>query len=300
MARSKKKKGRQNVKRHWKPSLGRFVEFYDRSGEHARRKQSRAGGPGVEATGTRPAAKPRMARRLLISACGFALMLGVIGGFRLARPGHVAVEYDVLVAVKPVIVKIDHRSASRLATATGTDIRELVRDAAALVRSAAAEHPQRLIVIEMVTPAISFDSLRAIDQRAMRRVAGAGTDAAHLYETSVAGFLQGIVTAAANPRVSVLGLPVEPGAAGTEAARRTNRRYADVIEQLDHLVTAHTFFRTESWVTEQRMVQEAIPEALHRAAGRPIVFRLNLEWRVLVDRTRVGRYRRAQWNTLAD
>ncbi len=71
-----------------------------------------------------------------------------------------------------------------------------------------------------------------------------------------------------------------------------------MIERLDHLVAAHLFFRPESWVTEQRMVEEAIPEAMHHADGRPIVFRLNIEWRVLVDRAEVGRYRRADWNTL--
>ncbi len=301
MAGKKEKKGRQNVKRHWKPSLGRFVELYDRAGEHARRKQKPAAGPRVEAdAGARPNVDPRMARRLVISVCGFVVMLGVIGGFRLARPGHMVVEYDVLVAAKPVVVKINHGSATRVVNATAAELEELVRDAVAMVRSTAAEHPNQLIVIDLVAPVISFDSLRATDQRAIRRAAGAGADAAHTYETSVARFLHRVVTDAVNPRVSVLGLPVEPGAAGIEAARRTNRRYGDVIKRLDHLVTAHIFFRTESWVTEQQMVEEAIPEALRRAAGRPIVFRLNLEWRVLVDRTKVGRYRRAHWNTLAD
>ena len=303
----KRKKGRQNVKRHWKPSLGRFVEFYDRTGEHARRTE-KAAGRSVEAqtqTQTRPTAEPRMGRRLLISVCAFVVMLGVIGGFRLARPRHVVVEYDVLVAAKPVAAKIDHGSATRVVTATATELKELVRDAVGLVRSTAAEHPNRLIVIELVAPVISFDSLRATDQHAVQRAATTlsgrpGADAAHLYESSVARFLDRVVTAAANPRVSVLGLPAEPGAAGIEAARRTNRRYDDVLKRLDHLVTAHIFFRTESWVTEQRMVEEAIPEALHRAAGRPIVFRLNLEWRVLIDRAEVGRYRRAAWNTLTD
>ena len=301
MARKKKRKGRQDVKRHWKPSLGRFVENYDRAGERARRKEKREADRRIEAgTPTKPAAGPRMVRRLAISACAFVVMLGVIGGFRLAQPSRVGVEYDVLVAAKPVVVKIDHRSATRVVTATATELEELVRDAVALVRSTAAEHPDRLIVIDLVTPVISFDSLRATEQREMQRAAGAAADVAHIYETSVARFLHGIVTAAANPRVSVLGLPVEPGAAGIEAARRTNRRYGDVIKRLDHLVTAHIFFRTKSWVTEQRMVQEAIPEALHQAAGRPIVFRLNLEWRVLVDRAKVRRYRRADWNTLAE
>lgn len=118
MAGKRKKKGRQNVKRHWKPSLGRFVELYDRTGEHARRKEKREADRRVEAgTRTKPAAEPRMVRRLVISACAFVVMLGVIGGFRLAQPSRVGVEYDVLVAAKPVVVKIDHRSATRVVTA---------------------------------------------------------------------------------------------------------------------------------------------------------------------------------------
>lgn len=295
-AKKKGKSSRQNVKRHWKPTLGRFVEHYDRQGEHARLKQKRAARRRLDQQ-TRTTGGPRIGRRLVISACAFAVMLGVIGGLGLARNGAAAVEFDVLVATKPVVVRIDHGSATRVVTATAAEVSGLVRKAVASVRSTAAEHPQKLVVIELIAPRLSFGSLRPADQRELRR--RAGPDAAHVYETAVAQFLERVVQGAASRRVSVMGLPVEPGGAGIEAARRTNRRYGRVVEQLDHLVTAHVFFRTESWVTEQRMVQEAIPEAIHRCAGRPIVFRLNLEWRVLVDRSTVGRYRRADWNTLA-
>jgi len=293
---TKKKKSRQNVKRHWKPSLGRFVEHYDRRGEHARRKEMAAARRRTEAL-SKTTRHPRMGRRLVISACVFAAMLAVIGGFRLARHGSAAVVYDVLPARKPAIVKLDHGPVTRVVTATAAEVDAMVRAAVASVRATGVERPDRLIVIDPVSPAISFGSLARIDQRVLRR--HAGPDAAHVYETAVARFLERVVDGLANRRVSVLGLPVEPGAAGIEAARRTNRRYGNVIERLDHLVTAHVFFRTESWVTEQRMVEEAIPEALHHAGTRPIVFRLNLEWRVLIDRAEVARYRRAEWNTLA-
>lgn len=295
-AKKKGKAGRQKVKRHWKPTLDRFVERYDRKGEHARLKASSDARRRLDQQ-TSTTGGPRLGRRLVIFACAFVVMLGVIGGLGLARHGSAVVEFDVLVATKPVIVKIDHGSATRVVTATAAEVSGLVREAVASVRATAAEHPQKLVVIELIAPTLSFGSLRAADQREQRR--HAGPDAAHVYETAVARFLERVVQGAANRRVSVMGLPVEPGGAGVEAARRTNRRYGRILEQLDHLVTAHVFFRTESWVTEQRMVQDAIPEAIHRCDGRPIVFRLNLQWRVLVDRTRVGRYRRADWNTLA-
>ena len=38
----RRKKGRQDVRRHLKPSLGRYVDNYDRTGEHARAKLKKA------------------------------------------------------------------------------------------------------------------------------------------------------------------------------------------------------------------------------------------------------------------
>ena len=239
----------------------------------------------------------RIGRRLVIPVCVLVVMLGVIGAYLLDRYGSAVAPLDVLVATKPVVVEIDHGSATRVVTASAAEVDELVRETVASVRAAAAEHPERLIVIEPIAPALSFGSLRAAEQRESRR--HAGPDAAHVYETAVARFLERVVEGAANRRVSVMGLPVEPGGGGIEAATRTNHRYGSVIERLDHLVTAHVFFRTESWLTERRMVEEAIPEAVRHCDGRPIVFRFNLEWRVLVDRNKVGQYRRADWNTLA-
>ncbi len=184
---------RQSVRRHWKPSLGRFVELYDRTGEHARRVVQRAVRRNDDAQAqTRPNTEPRMVRRLVISVCAFGITLGVIGGFRLARQSRVAVEYDVLVATTPVVVQIDHGSARRVVTASPTRLKGLVRDAVAQVRAAAAEHPDRLIVI---APAISYDSLPASDQRAVGR---------DDYETAAARFLDKVVTAVADPRVSIL------------------------------------------------------------------------------------------------
>ena len=150
-----------------------------------------------------------MGRRLLISVCAFVVMLGVIGGFRLARPRHVVVEYDVLVAAKPVVAKIDHGSATRVVTATATELKELVREAIGLVRSTAAEHPNRLIVIELVAPVISFDSLRATDQHAVQRAAPTQSgrpraDAAHHNQSSGPPVHDTGVTSLAEARARVL------------------------------------------------------------------------------------------------
>lgn len=299
----KKKKGRQQVGRHFKPSLGRFVDTYDRTGEHARPREkaepraAAGSGPRLEAAPQTPGAGPPTVRRLLIGAAALVVALGVIGAFRMGGRSPLVIEYDVLVARKPAIVRIDHGPAQAFASLPVPEHEELVAGAVRSVREAAAAHPDSLIVIDPVSPVISFGSLSASDQRQLSRVHG--PQAAEVYESAVARFLDGVLAAAGEARVSVLGLPVEPGAAGIEAARRTNRRYARVIDRLDHLVTAHVFFRTASSVGEQRMVEDAIPEALSRGGGRPIVFRLNLEWRVLVDREAVAAYRRADWNTLA-
>jgi hypothetical protein len=238
----RKTKVRQSVRRHWKPSLGRFVDIYDRSGEHARRVVKRVARRSNGEQARSPSnAEPRMGHRLVISVCAFGLTLAIIGGFRLSGQRRVAVQYDVLVATTPVVVKIDHGSARGVMNASTTKLKELVGDAVALIRTAAAEHPDRLIVIDMIAPVLSYESLSDSDQRALRR---------NEYETAIAGFVDRVVTAVADPHLSVLGLPAEPGAAGVNAARRTNRRYSDVIKRLDHLVTAHVFFRTESWLTE--------------------------------------------------
>jgi hypothetical protein len=198
----RKEKGRQNVRRHWKPSLGRFVELYDRTGEHARRVMKRAVRRNNDAqTQPRPT-EPRMGRRLVISVCVFGLMLAIIAGFRVSGQRRVAARYDDLVAPTPVVVKIDHGSARRVVNASTTKLTELVRDAVSLIRTAAAEHPNRPIVIDMIAPAINYDSLSESDQRAMRR---------NEYETAVAEFIDRVVTAVADPHLSVLGLPADLG-----------------------------------------------------------------------------------------
>ena len=294
------KKDRQQVSRHWRPTLGRFVETYDRRGEHARPKPPKAG-----CTGEAPAAESsdggssgasgaaRKARWLLIAGGVLGVVLIAVTGVALIDRGPRVIEYEVLPARKPFLVEIDHGPALRIMAVDVQDFDALVGETVDPVVEAARDHPDRLIVIDLVSPSISFALLSASDQRMVEREWG--PRGADVYESAVARFLERVVDRVGDPRVSVMGLPVEPGAAGTDAARRTNRCFERVIERLDHLVTAHIFFRTESWLTEQRMVREAIPEALRRSDGRPIVFRLNLEWRVLVERDDLDRYRRAEW-----
>ena len=295
-----RKKGRQQVSRHWRPTLGRFVETYDRRGEHARPKPPKAGCTGEVAeaessdggsSGASSAA--RKARWLLIAGGVLGVVLIAVTGVVLIDRGPRVIEYDVVPARKPFVVEIDHGPAPRIMAVDVQEFDALVGETVDTVVEAARNHPDRLIVIDLVSPSISFASLSACDQRMVEREWG--PRAAEVYESAVARFLEWVVDRVGDPRVSVMGLPVEPGAAGIDAARRTNRCFQRVIERLDHLVTAHIFLRTESWVTEQRMVREAIPEALRRSDGRPIVFRLNLEWRVLVERDDLDRYRRVEW-----
>ena len=50
------------------------------------------------------------------------------------------------------------------------------------------------------------------------------------------------------------------------AARQTNRRYRGVLQRVDHLVSAHLFFRKDSTLDEKQVIEEAIPEALSLCA----------------------------------
>ncbi len=304
--RKKPKKKRQQVKRHFKPSLGKWVETYDRRGEHARKKERKAleqalASEHAEATPpdelvSEAEGAPPLIRRLIIAGILLGGVLVAIGVFRLVDGRPESPTYDILDARRPYVLRIDRTPPTRLATARKPDLDRLVFETVQSVERAVSAQPGRLVVIEFVSPSLSFNSLTEADQIVLESEYGAR--AADAYESSVADFVYRVLSTVDSPHVSVLGLPVEAGAAGEQAAMQTNRRYRRVLRRMDQLVSAHIFFRKDSTLDEDQMVREAITEALRRREGRPVVFRFNTEWRVLVNQGALDASEPGRWRTL--
>jgi hypothetical protein len=199
----------------------------------------------------------------------------------IGRNAH-SIAYEVLAAREPVIVKIDCGPARSVVLGEAGVQDQCVNDAVRSVRDADRAHPDRLIVIDLQSPPISFTSLLPNDQTELRRALGAS--AGLRYESMVAGLLERIVDSAGGGRVSVLGLPVERREVGIDASGRTNGTYGSVIDRIDCLVSAHVFYRGDASISEEQLVQQTLIEALRQREGRPVVFRQGTAWRVLVDR----------------
>lgn len=86
------------------------------------------------------------------------------------------------------------------------------------------------------------------------------------------------------PARKALGLPVEAREAGIGTSVRTNGCYRGVIDRHDYIVSAYVFYRGDLSLREDQLVQQALVEALRQRGGRPVLFRQNMAWRVLVDR----------------
>ncbi len=275
-------KGRQRVRRHWKPSLGRFIHMYVRKGEHAQPGQHGEGSAGFEEL---PGGTKRP-RRMLLAGGALAIAAAAIVTWWLISRNPLSMPYEVLAAREPFMVKVDCGPARTFVLAEAREHDQCVNDAVKSVRDAERAHPDRLIVIDLQSPPISFTSLMPNDQSELRRALGAS--AGLRYESMVAGLLERIVESAGDRRVSVLGLPVERREVGIDASGRTNGTYGDVIDRIDCLVSAHVFYRGDASISEEQLVQQTLIEALRRREGRPVVYRQGTAWRVLVDRSTPG------------
>ncbi len=303
-------KKRQPVRRHWKPSLGIFVDTYLRRGEQAKPK-SRATKADCASAALEDDRSPTVRE-----ACGhrnvlpLALLLLVLGGgltaavlaFALLRPSEPGtIIYEIRPAREPVLVEVDTPTPRQMVAASPKERRGLVNWVVREVVEAVHDQPRRLVVIDLGDASISFSSLPATDQQRLKEELGAKV--VETYESAVVDFLGSVMDEVGNAPVSVLGLPVEPGFVGIEAARRTNHRYRSVIARLDPFVSAHIFLLSGSSLTEERLVQSALLEAIDRGAGRPVLFRTNSKWRVLIDSEALQADREsgdgaAQWDML--
>lgn len=283
-------KKRQPVRRHWKPSLGTFVETYLRRGEQAKPKSrvTKAVCAGAAPQDDRsPTVREACGHRKVLP---LVLLLLVVGGvltavvlvLALSRTSQPSTfNYEIRPAREPVLVEVVTPTPRQMVAASAKERRGLVNRVVREVVEAVHEQPRRLVVIDLGDLSISFYSLPATDQQRLTEEFGA--KAVQTYESAVADFLGSVLDEVGNAPVSVLGLPVEAGLVGVEVARQTNRRYRSVIARLDLFVSAHIFLLSGSSLTEQRLVQSALLEAIHRGAGRPVLFRTNSKWRVLID-----------------
>ncbi len=303
-------KKRQPVRRHWKPSLGIFVETYLRRGEQAKPK-SRATKADCTSAAPEDVRNPTVREAwghrnvfllaLLLLVFGGALTAAVLT-LALSRTGEPGTfNYEIRPASEPVLVEVDTPAPRQMMAASPDERRGLVSSVVREVVEAVHDQPRRLVVIDLGDISISFYSLPAADQQRLKEEFGA--KAVQTYESAVVDFLGSVMDEVGNAPVSVLGLPVEPGLVGVEAARGTNRRYRSVIARLDPFVSAHIFLLSGSSLTEQRLVQSALLEAIHRGEGRPVLFRTNSTWRVLIDSEAFQAYRdsadgAAQWDML--
>ncbi len=301
-------KKRQPVRRHWKPSLGIFVETYLRRGEQAKTRATKAAcARPVPEDDRSPAVREACGHRNVVP---LAILLLVLGGDLAAAVLALALSrtsqpdtfnYEIHPARQPVLVEVDTPTPRQMVTTSPKERRGLVKWVVREVVQAVHDQPRRLVVIDLGDASISFYSLPTIDQQ--RLTEEFGPKAVQAYESAVADFLGSVMDEVGNAPVSVLGLPVEPGFVGVEAARLTNRRYRSLIARLDPFVSAHIFLLSGSSLTEERLVQSALLEAIHRGRGRPVLFRTNSAWRVLIDSEAFQSYRdsgdgAAQWDML--
>src|SRR5262245_21437357 len=97
-------KGHQRVRRHWKPSLGRFIQRYSRKGEHALPKE--AGGDFADDGAPAPGGPLRRHLRLILAGGAIAVAVAVVAMIFLAGGGSHSISYEILAAREPLVVKI--------------------------------------------------------------------------------------------------------------------------------------------------------------------------------------------------
>ncbi len=247
---------------------------------------ARTGDPKEEATGGRPAGgiTARGVPAVRIPSLGRAAVTVIALGAVLAGSG-VARAYNVVRAAKdPVLLEIFVGPMGEALDASPQRRRELAYPVAQAALAAVDAYPGRLVVFRVKGASISFDALPALHRQSLQE--RLGPDAAEHCERAVAEFLGGVIDVLAAERgdvvFSVLGLPAEPRGGDLQRAQRTNERYRTVIDRLDAFVPTRSFLILGSSLTESETVRMAVPEALRLRGGRPIVFRTNGMWRVLL------------------
>ncbi len=212
----------------------------------------------------------------------------LIGDPEIDQPEALAdLEYRIDVAEDLVVVHLDVGSAEEVCNADDRQRLQIAAKASRKILPVVRQHPDKVVVIDLHDVPLSFASLPSSDQWAF--VQRFDKDAVRQYESSVGRLLDIMVhrVHGAQPRaaLSVLGLPIEPerGVVSPESAKQSNALYGTVIDRLDSFVTGRSLIVFGTSLDELRLARNGMREALRLRDGRPVVFKTNAAWRVLMD-----------------
>ena len=209
-----------------------------------------------------------------------AITLLVVAGFS----GQTRAATDIRTAKDPVIVSLPLPSAQGLLGATQDRRAQMAQNLAVLVAETIEENPGRLVTIDPGRGKLMFGTLPAPEQAVAFVLNGDDTPA--LYEQAMAQLLdatfEALTATHPNAPVSVLGLPLEARRWLPASTQESNDRYQAVIDRLAAFVSTRSFILFGSRITEQYTVQRGLPEAFRLRDDRPIIFRTNDYWRILL------------------
>ena len=193
---------------------------------------------------------------------------------------------------RPVVFQVNTGTPEEITTASPDQRRVLAARAASQILPSAETHLRQVVVIHLKGVPLSFGALSTPERRNLE--SRLGREAARRYESAVASLLDATIDAVEQEHsrvvLSVLGLPVEPEAAGAslQTVQRTNERYRGLMDRLGPFFPARRFVVFASSLDEKTLARMGMREALRLREGRPVVFQTNLVWQALVDRDGPG------------
>jgi hypothetical protein len=181
-------------------------------------------------------------------------------------------------AKNPVEVSIDLGS--------GGGVPGLPEEAHEAVIDALDTNARRLVTINFTNVPLRFSRLpRATRDLLLNR---GGPEVAARYDEFLSGQVLELINRVRNQRpnapLAIRGIPFE--GQGLEV-RTANRRYTDIISKLDaFVVDPRVMVSNES--EERAAIETAFPAALEFRGDRPILYRMNLRWRMVIGHDAVG------------
>lgn len=196
-----------------------------------------------------------------------------------ARPVHGSVSVESV--TEPLFVSIDLGSIASLDAPNSPERQKLISSIAAQIVAAAAQNPDRLVVLKPRDLTISYDQLPGnLRQQVMSKPQGQRAT----YEKAISSMLKQIVSAVRVENrslpLSVNGLPIEPSPGGADLSEQTNLRYRALMNDLSAFVSARSIVASPSTIGEVMAVRQAMPAAVRLALGRPIYYRTDRGWHV--------------------
>ena len=176
-------------------------------------------------------------------------------------------------AKNPIVVPIDLGAGGGAPALSEGDLQAVI--------DALDTHARRLVTINFINLPLRFSQLPR-DTRDLLLKRG-GPEVAGRYDDFLSGqvlaLIDGVRTQRPNAPLAIRGIPFE--GQGLEV-RKSNGRYADIISRLDAFVVDPRIM-VSNQSAERDAIQTAFPAALEFRGNRPILYRMNLRWRMAVD-----------------